>query len=187
MKLNLSLFKSKKLLIFSIFIFIFILLSVYLSHNKINRVIKCNSKFALCPAAKCIPDPMNSNNAICYCDVSTGVNYSYGNKNCQDITGYIGANSQEYIYSDFSPIIGSMGYEKQTCPPNGVNLNCMNKLCAVDPNNPKKAICTCSITNNENQEWVTWNKKNTQSSCNYLSGASKEMSQSLGNFIKNNP
>ena len=76
-----------------------------------------------------------------------------------------------------------MGYERISCPSNGVNLNCMNKICSINPNDPTKAICICSKINNQNNDWVTFNKKNTKSSCNYLSGASNIDFKRMNDFI----
>lgn len=174
-------------LIFFIFIifFIFSSLSSFFSNNQ--KIIKCNQKYALCPAAKCIPDPFNNNNAYCDCFVKTGVNYSIGGNSCKDLSSYHGATGNEYIYSTFSPEIKNMGYHEISCPSQGTNLNCMNKICSVDPNNPGKAICVCSKIDNQGETWATFNKNNTNSSCNYLSGASNTGYNQMNEFIKSNP
>ena len=162
-----------------------ILFIIYFLFNKKNRVIKCNQQFALCPAAKCTPDPLNNNNAYCFCGVYKGYNYSYGNKTCSDISPYDGPNGEKFIYSTFSPKIASLGFEQIQCPnPKGVNLDCMNKKCSINPHDPRHAVCNCSKINNEGNPWNTWNKINTVSSCNYLSGASIELKKEMFKFIK---
>jgi hypothetical protein len=106
--------------------------------------------------AKCVPDPLNNNLAFCFCDVKKGINYSVNNDSCNKISPFDGVNGEKYIYSTFSPLISKMGYERINCPSNGVNLNCMNKICSINPNDPTKAICICSKINNENNDWVTF-------------------------------
>jgi hypothetical protein len=179
--------KNRKMILILLVIFLFFFICIF-AFNVIyrqNKVVTCNQPYALCPAAKCIPDPLNSNNAYCICDVANGVNYSYGNKTCDEIAPYEGNLGEQYIYSTFSPSLLAQGYEAINCPSKGINLNCMNKKCSIDPHNPKQSICNCSITNNHGQKWTTLNKKNTSSSCNYLSGASTEMENKLMQFINN--
>ena len=79
-----------------------------------------------------------------------------------------------------------MGYHLQTCPPEEVNLNCMNKICSVDPNNPSKAICLCDKLDNNGLEWVTFNKNGEPKTCNYQSGAPKQQHFNMLKFIKVN-
>lgn len=169
------------MLVFIIFILVAVIKYFYYQQNSIT---KCNQKFALCPAAKCTPDPINNNNAYCFCDVVNGDNYSYGDKSCNEIAPYKGKNGESFIYSTFSPIIASMGFEQIYCPSKGINLNCMNKKCSINPHNPKQAICNCSITNNDGEKWITWNKKNSFSSCNYLSGGSLEQHDIMYTFLQ---
>jgi hypothetical protein len=174
------------------------LLKKYLYLIKIDRdimktlknrrtITKCHQKYALCPAAKCVPNPLDDKKALCDCFVETGTNYSVRGRSrkstCKSIKRYK-KKGVEYIYSTFSPIIKKKGYSRIFCPSKGINLDCMNKLCSVDPQNPKRAICVCSKTNNRGKKWATFNKKNTSSSCIYLSGASKIDSQKMDQFIK---
>lgn len=136
--------------------------------------------------AKCVPNPLNNNLAFCFCDVKKGINFSVNNNSCKKISPFYGINGEKYIYSTFSPIISKLGYERINCPPNGVNLNCMNKICSINPHDPTKAICICSKIDNENNIWSTFNKKNTKSSCNYLSGSSISDTIQMEDFMKNN-
>jgi hypothetical protein len=169
--------------IFSVGVLVFFL---YFS-SSVSQTVKCNMKYGLCPAAKCIPDPYDESKAYCLCDVATGTNYSVGNDDCEKIRPYKSASGQEFIYSDFSPVIQKMGYHLQHCPPEDTNLNCMNKICSVDPNNPKKAICVCDKLDNNGLEWVTFNKDGAPKTCNYQSGASKQSYLDMNAFIKRNP
>ena len=181
---------------FKIFTYIFLLVCVlfvgyfvfskYLENNS-NAIVKCNMKFGLCPAAKCIPTPYDASKAFCMCDVATGTNYSVGNSDCEKIQPYKTKTGEEIIFSDFSPVITKMGYHVTSCPPEAVNMNCMNKICSVDPNNPAKAICICDKLDNNGLDWVTFNKDGAPKTCNYQSGASKQGYLSTNTFIKEHP
>jgi hypothetical protein len=80
----------------------------------------------------------------------------------------------------------SMGYKRISCPSNDTNLNCMNKLCSINPNNPNKAICVCNKLNNNGNKWYTFNKNNTAPICNYQSGTSLTDYEKMVSFINNN-
>jgi len=170
-------------ILFLVFVFIllgFIYLQPLLNNN---NIVKCNQKFGLCPSAQCVPNPNDDSKAYCFCDVKNGSNYSLGNNSCEKISPYKTNAHQEIIFSDFSPIIKKMGYHQITCPPETVNLNCMNKICSVYPNDPTKAICICDKTNNNGMNWVTYNKNGEPKKCNYKSGASYSNFTKLMNFI----
>jgi hypothetical protein len=176
-------------IILLIAIFIVYLIYKYLIENvnkTSNNIIKCNMKFGLCPAAKCIPNPYDDSKAYCECDVANGINYSVGNNSCENIKPYTSKSGEEVIFSDFSPVIKKMGYHLQMCSPEAVNMNCMNKICSVDPNNPSKAICLCDKIDNNGLEWVTFNKNGLPKTCNYQSGASKQSYLNLNSFIRDN-
>ena len=180
---------SKFLTLVAILLLIIIVVYViykYVFGNTSNTV-KCNMKFGLCPAAKCIPYPHDDSKAYCMCDVATGTNYSVGNNDCETIKPYTTKSGQEVIFSDFSPVIEKMGYHLQKCPPEAVNLNCMNKICSVDPNNPSKAICLCDKLDNNGLDWVTFNKDGDPKTCNYQSGASNQSYLNLNAFIAKHP
>jgi hypothetical protein len=184
-----SLKLSSKLVILVISV-VFVILLVYMLHKYLDQnnseMVKCNMKFALCPAAKCIPTPYDENKAYCWCDVKSGTNYSVGNDNCDKIKPYTLPNNEEIIFSDFSPIISKMGYHLTVCPPEATNLNCMNKICSVDPNNPSKALCICDKLDNKGLNWVTFNKNGEPKTCNYQSGASMQSYSKLNKFITAN-
>ena len=175
-----------------IFIIIFILLGLILYLLQLfglkrNNIVKCNQKFGLCPAAKCVPTPYDNSKAYCFCDVVDGINYSFGNNSCEKISPYINKSNQEIIFSVFSPIIKKMGYHSVTCPSEAVNLNCMNKIWSVYPHDSSKAICICDKTNNKGMEWNTYNKDGESKTCNYQSGAIKPDSIKMHDYIKEHP
>ena len=180
-------------LIIFILVFIFILYALSNiinnnnNNNNNNKIIKCNMKFGLCPAAQCVPHPYDDSKAYCFCDAVNGENYSVGGNSCKNISPYTKKSGEEIIFSDFSPIIQKMGYHLVSCPPEAVNLNCMNKICSVNPNDPSKAICICDKTDNKGLNWATYNKNGEPKICNYKSGASTQSSTTLLNFIKQHP
>jgi hypothetical protein len=168
---------------FVVILICFFLYSFYSSNSGTVNAVKCNQKYGLCPAAQCIPNPNDKTQAYCWCDVVNGVNYSLGNDSCEKIKGYTSETGEEVIYSTFSPIIASMGYTKVSCSPQDVNLNCMNKICSVNPHNPSKAICVCDVSDNKGLDWVTFNENNKPMSCNYQSGASMQDYKTINSFI----
>ena len=177
-----------------IFIFIFIFTLYVFSklidnnnNNNNNKIIKCNMKFGLCPSARCVSHPYDDSKAFCFCDVENGVNYSVGGKSCKDISPYRQKTGEEIIFSDFSPNIKNGGYHLVDCPPEAVNLNCMNKKCFTNPNHTSKAICICDKTDNKGLNWSTFNKNGEPKICNYKSGASIQSNTALIKFIKQNP
>jgi len=184
-------YKSKHYYFYFITFIIILTLGLFILlvnfYNKNNSIVKCNMKYALCPAAKCVPNPTDNSKAYCFCDVVNGKNYSVGNNNCQNIKPYNTETGEEIIFSDFSPIIQKMGYHPITCPPKAVNLNCMNKICSLNPNDPSKAVCICDKTDNEGLNWITYNKNGEPENCNYKSGATEEARKKLQAFIKQNP
>jgi hypothetical protein len=177
------------------YIFLFIIFIIFfgififniLVNNNTDDIVKCNMKFALCPAAKCVPNPYDNSKAYCFCDVVNGKNYSFNNNNCNNINPYYNEFGEEIIFSDFSPIIKKMGYHNETCPPDTINLNCMNKICSVYPNDPSKALCICDKTDNKGINWVTYNKNGESKTCNYQSGSTSQQHDKLSKFIKENP
>ena len=179
-------FKRSKLYLVYLIIFILIIFfTLYvLSNSTDNKIIKCNMKFGFCPAAQCVPDPYDDSKAYCFCDVVDGENYSVGGNSCKNISPYTKKSGEEIIFSDFSPVIEKMDYHIVSCPPEAVNLNCMNKICSVNPNDHSKAICICDKTDNKGLNWATYNKNGEPKICNYKSGASAHYNTTLLNFIK---
>ena len=156
--------------------------------TKKNKVIKCNQKYALCSAAPCVINPINKKKATCKCFLKNGINYSYGKKNCNNISSYKNKNkSIEYVYSTFSPVLKTNHkYKRILCPAKYTNLNCMNKKCTIDVHDKKRPICECDITNNHGEKWSTWvkNKNKNKNKCNIVSGSSTKMTTALQKAIK---
>lgn len=177
-----------RFIIYSIFIICVGLFAYFLYSTKQNKInaVTCNQKYGLCPAAKCVPSPFDSSQAYCWCDVVMGVNYSLGNDSCEKISPYFSETGQEFIYSTFSPSIQDRGYHTVKCPPQATNLNCMNKICSVDPNDLTKAVCICDTTDNQGLPWITFNQNKTPTSCNYQSGASLQDYKTITSFIDSN-
>jgi hypothetical protein len=153
----------------------------------VNKMVKCEQKFGLCPMAKCVPNPNESGSAFCFCDVVTEKNYSIGHSHCKNIMPYTDNLGRKIVFSDFSPVIYKMGYKAVLCPPKAVSLDCMNKKCSVYPNDPTKAICVCDKIDNQGKEWITYNKIGTEKQCDYQSGASYDDWIKIKTFIKGNP
>ncbi len=122
--------------------FSFIILSLVFLHSKpaaADKPVVCDEKYALCTKAECIPLPGDPTKAICFC--STEIGDSAGYKACsikRDNDGY------EEIKSRYYPI-GSYVQCSNARP----WALCMDSPCVVDPNNPKKAYCTCDIIYNK--------------------------------------
>ena len=146
-----------------------------------NNMVECNMKYGSCSAAHCIPDPLNNSKAFCMCDVANGPNYSIGNNHCKKIKPYLTKSGDEIVYSTFSPVTKKKNRRIQYCPAESVNINCMNKICSVDPNNPSKAVCLCNKVDNKGLKWVTLSASKL---CNYKSGASLQDYIKIRNFIK---
>jgi len=177
---------NRKLILFILCLVFLIFVLFYFFYNNTKNNVKCNMKYALCPAAQCVPDTNDESKAYCFCDVVNGTNYSLGNNNCENIKPYTTKSGEEIIFSDFSPIIEKMGYHVIDCPPDAINLNCMNKICSVNPNDSTKAICVCDKTDNKGLNWKTYNKNGEPNICNYKSGATSKQYSLLLNFIKQN-
>lgn len=107
-----------------------------------------------------------------------------GTQPCNTLRPYK-QNGVQYIYSTFSPKQLEQGYSLVKCPASGRLINCLNKLCVVDPNNPTKSICYCSPQNSGSSSyWVTQKKNDEPCSCNNLSGATANAFNSTVNYWK---
>jgi hypothetical protein len=99
----------------------------------------CKSTYALCTTAKCTTDPSNSDTVQCACEVRTG--FSVGSTPCE-AAKKTSAGTQ--VRSRYFPI---KSYAR--CANNRPWANCYDKECVVDPKDPSKATCTCSVKENE--------------------------------------
>jgi hypothetical protein len=89
--------------------------------------------------------------AICFCDVQDGA--SMASVPCNTIQPSTDANGIRTVYSAFSLEQFKEGKKVLRCPDGTPWTWCLNKLCTVDPSDPKKAICVCDVLRTE--EWTT--------------------------------
>jgi len=132
----------------------------------------CNQPYALCTSAKCdlVSGTPGDPNAIykCYCDIERGC--SMGTQACNTLAPFT-SNGTQYIFSTYNPKQLNQGYSLVTCPASGTLINCLNKICTVDPKDPRKALCYCSPESSGGSPWIAVNKTGEPCSCNNLSGA----------------
>lgn len=105
-----------------------------------------------------------------------------GTKPCNQLNSYY-KNGKQYIYSTFNPkqlvnnkILKYYSNENKL-------VNCLNKLCYIDPNNNKKAYCFCNGVNTNNK-WVTMGNTNNLYNKN-LSGTTLKSFNNTISFWKN--
>lgn len=130
----------------------------------------CEQTFALCTSALCVPQPGDPTKAICFCDVEEGKSMS--TVPCDTIKPSTDANGIRTVYSTFSPIqFKTLGLKGMKCPAGTPWTWCLNKICTVDPTNPRKAICVCDVV--RTGEWMTLGGECDTSTCKtgYWSGA----------------
>jgi hypothetical protein len=104
-------------------------------------------RFALCTSARCEIDPSDSKYAICYCDVESGANW--GKTTCEERMP-----QDTELRSNFSPIqAGPPQYLKALVCCNKRWASCLDAPCTIDPSDPTKAKCRCSVANT--RPWET--------------------------------
>ena len=104
-------------------------------------------RFSLCTSAPCEIDTSDSNSAICHCDVESGANW--GKTTCEERM----PQSTE-LRSNFSPIqAGPPQYLKALVCCNKRWASCLDAPCTIDPSDPTKAKCRCSVANT--RPWET--------------------------------
>jgi hypothetical protein len=91
----------------------------------------CRQQFALCTSAPCIPQP--------------GSTTSLATVPCDTVKPSIDEYGVRTVYSQYSPKQWQQGKKTLTCASGAPWTWCLNKICTVDPANPKKAICACDI------------------------------------------
>jgi hypothetical protein len=100
----------------------------------------CKSQYALCTTAKCSPIPGLAGLSLCFCKTETG--YSAGKKPCKKAEttpeGYTMVNSRYYPIGSFVSCSNARSW-----------ANCLDSPCIIDPSDPSKAVCTCSIVKNQ--------------------------------------
>jgi hypothetical protein len=103
----------------------------------------CRQQFALCTSAPCIPQPGSTKVAMCTCDVEDGP--SVATVPCDTVKPSTDEYGVRTVYSQYSPKQWQQGKKTLTCASGAPWTWCLNKICTVDPANPKKAICACDI------------------------------------------
>ena len=130
----------------------------------------CKSVYALCSAAKCIPDPSNPGHAICFCKTFKGPNVSP--IPCDRAGKKTGKRGVVNLVSTFSIENSRQGKMSMICPKGTPWTNCFGAPCTVDPTDPSKAICICPIVDSK-VRWLTFGGDCDTDNCEtgYWSGA----------------
>lgn len=106
--------------------------------------IVCNQMYALCTSARCIPLPGSANEAICECVTAMGPS-----------VGFTSCDKRKKTFTKYKTIalISTFSFEQfeskknMSCPKGMPWANCVDMPCTVDPQNKKRALCTCKIDN----------------------------------------
>lgn len=153
--------------------------NVYAKNQEKLPIILCNQPYALCSAAKCIPDPRHAGYALCRCDVYTGV--SAGFISCQKRTPVTNKDHTQRIVSTFS--FENSDNPSMICPAGTLWTDCVDAPCTVNPENTKKALCSCPIKNQSTI--ITFGGNCQTNTCNtgFWSGATLEVSSMLRNVL----
>jgi hypothetical protein len=144
-----------------------------------EKAIVCKQAYALCSAAKCIPDPRDSTHAICNCDNYDGL--SAGTVSCDARKPSIDDMGVNHLVSTFS--FENDALEGMTCPSGSVWANCVNAPCSVDPTDPKKSICSCPLV--DKGETLVFGAKCNKHTCDnyYWSAALTSSHNFLGDAL----
>jgi hypothetical protein len=142
---------------------------VIYGHSAPAKNYLCNQQFALCTSAPCIPSPGNPKVAVCSCDVQEGQNLA--TVECDSVKPSNDTKGIRTIYSQFALTQFQAGKKGLKCASGTPWTWCLNKICTVDPANPKKAICLCDVV--RSGEWMTAGGECDPSTCTnaYWSGA----------------
>lgn len=139
-------------------------------------------RFALCTSAPCQIDTSDTNYAICHCVVASGANW--GRKTTCEERMPRGTG----LRSNFSPIqAGPPSYLKAlVCENEQPWASCLDAPCTVDPNDPTKAKCRCSVATT--RPWETLGGKCDTAECDKLWSAGhivdKEFQEVLDAFAR---
>lgn len=141
-----------------------------------KNAIVCNQEYALCTSAPCIPDPRDSEYAICTCDVEQGDSAGY--EKCDKRNPKQTAFKVKNIISTFS--FKQFSNKKSlTCPKDKPWTDCLDAPCTVDPMNANKAICSCKIKHDQAFVTLGGNCDLTTCSTGFWSGAMISSSTAL--------
>lgn len=142
--------------------------SQYVHAQSSQQLYLCKFKYALCTSARCVPKPNDPNTAICYCNLENGASMS--SVPCNTLVPRLKNNSLT-VFSTFSLVQFQQGLKSMVCPSGNPWTNCLNKICTVDPHNPFKVTCLCSV--NRTGQFTTAGGNCDTSTCptGYWSGA----------------
>ena len=154
--------------------------NLYAKNQQKMSATLCNQTYALCSAARCIPDPRQTGYAICHCEVINGI--SVGFTSCQKRTPVTNDDNTLRIISTFSFENGTKS--SMICPNGTLWTDCIDAPCTVNPENSKKAICSCPIKTKS--VMITFGGYCKTSTCNtgFWSGATPETSSFLRNTLE---
>lgn len=129
----------------------------------------CEHQYALCTSAPCVPEPGDSKEAICFCDVEEGKSMS--SEPCDSVRPRTDANGIRTVYSAFSLDQFYTGKKGMKCDSGTPWTWCLNKRCTVYPYDPTRAICVCDVM--RTGEWMTLGGDCNPATCDtaYWSGA----------------
>ncbi|MGA8164334.1 MAG: hypothetical protein WB791_04825 [Waddliaceae bacterium] len=139
--------------------------------GKNNSFNICDQEYALCTSAKCIPDPNNSGNVICVCEVRQGK--SLGLTPCNQRAPYTDEDNVRHVISTFS-LEDFPSKRVMTCPSGKPWANCLDQKCIVDPRDPSKAICVCQTVRTGEFQTLGGNCDLSTCDTGYWSGAAVE-------------
>ena len=135
----------------------------------------CKGKYALCTSAPCVQIPGSEDKALCSCDVEKGKSFGYSK--CSSRRVKRGKHGEWEIVSNYS---FAQAGEKSVlqCPAGIPWTSCLDMPCLIDPNNSKKANCTCKIVRKDS--FVTYGGDCDSRKCNATmwSGASLQAYES---------
>lgn len=103
---------------------------------KVDGAWLCDQRYALCTSAPCKQSETDPKIGICNCVVKRG--YSVGFKSCKQR-----APRGRQLHSNFSLQNVTGRTRVMTCSARGVWTQCLDVVCHVDPDNPKRALCQC--------------------------------------------
>lgn len=135
----------------------------------------CESTYALCTTAECTPVPGKDGTLSCACDVKTG--YSVGQEACQAVQE---TSAGRQIHSRYFPVTSYA-----ICANDRPWAWCLDKPCTIDPNDPAKATCECTITRDQGP-YVIVTDTYTASTCTtgIISSATVQQIDQVTDFLK---
>lgn len=121
----------------------------------------CKGRYALCTSAPCVQIPGSEDEALCSCDVEKGISFGYSKCSLRGIKR--GKHGEREILSNYS--LAQAGEKSVLQCPAGIPwTSCLDMPCLVDPNNSKKANCTCKIVRKDS--FVTYGGDCDTKKCN---------------------